>query len=94
MKKYLFLAPFEYTIGNAAEFVYNGAIVAKMRGKKVVLVVRQPGVFRKIVKPFMHLKEITNKEIFNVCSDDPVIIPANSRLPRMLGIILATKLWG
>lgn len=88
MKKYLFLAPFEYTIGNAAEFVYNGAIVAKMRGKKVVLVVRQPGVFRKIVKPFMHLKEITNKEIFNVCSDDPVIIPANSRLPRMLGIIL------
>lgn len=88
MKKYLFLAPYEYSIGNASEFVFNGALTARIKGKQLVLIVRRPGVIRKIFKSFIHLKDITNKEIFNVYSDDPIIIPSNFLFPRILGVIL------
>lgn len=88
MKKYLFLAPYEYSIGNASEFVFNGALTARIKGKQLVLVVRQPSVIRRIFKPAIRLKAITNKEIFNVYSNDPVIIPSNSLFSLIVGTIL------
>ena len=88
MRKYIFLAPYEYSIGNASEFVFNGALTARIKGKQLVLVVRRPSIIRKIFAPFICLKAITNKEIFNVCSDDPIIIPSNSLFPRILGTAL------
>lgn len=91
-KKYLFLTPCEYTIGNAAEFIYYGAMVAKMKGKKLVLIVRQPGLIRIIlnkmikVMNMIRVRKITNGEIFNVFSDN--IVPADRPLTRILGVII------
>jgi len=86
--KYLFLAPYEYAIGNAAENVFYGALTAKMKGKELVLIVRRPTIIRKLLKSLIHSRSITNKEIFNVRSDDPIIIPSDRAIPRMIGTII------
>lgn len=81
------MTPYESTIGNAAEFIYYGAMVAKMKGKTLVLIVRQPGLARKILSKIIKTRiTITNKEIFNVFSNN--IIPADRPITKVLGVIV------
>jgi len=85
-KKYIFLAPFEYTIGNAAEHIYYGLLAARLTNKKLVLIVRQPGFVRRISKGIVQAR-LTNREIFKVRSEG-MIIPSDYFFCRVFGKIL------
>ncbi len=61
--KYYCLAPFERSFGNPAEEIFFGILIAKMKGKKLVVIVRQPTFLRKIISKFKK-DRLTNQELF------------------------------
>lgn len=83
---YIFLTPWEYTIGNAAEHILYGALTAKIKNKKLVLIVRQPGALRRFL-PKRIRRVVTNDEIFKVRSDG-LIISADHPFSKFIGTIL------
>jgi putative glycosyltransferase (TIGR04372 family) len=71
--KYFVLSPFEYAIGNAAEFIFFGSLIANKYGYKLVIIKRSKSWLRVIFKK-LDLKPITNSEIFNLDCNNPCII--------------------
>lgn len=83
--KYILLTPFEYTIGNAAEHIFYGALTAKIKNKTLVLIVRQPSFLRRLL-PRKVRGIITNEEIFKVRSES--IVPADHPFSQFVGMLL------
>ncbi len=46
---YILLTPWEGNIGNAAEHIYYGLLLARLKRKKVLVVVRQRGLLRRLI---------------------------------------------
>ncbi|MFA7254801.1 MAG: TIGR04372 family glycosyltransferase [Candidatus Omnitrophota bacterium] len=84
--KYILLTPFEYAIGNAAEHIFYGALTAKIKSKTLILIVRQPGILRRLL-PKRIRGVITNDEIFKVKSEG-LIVPADHPISKFIGMLL------
>jgi putative glycosyltransferase (TIGR04372 family) len=64
-KEYLCVAPIERSFGNPAEDIFYGLMVAKMKGRKLVIISRKQTFLRRILSRF--IKDwMTNKEIFDL----------------------------
>ncbi|MBF0595251.1 MAG: TIGR04372 family glycosyltransferase [Candidatus Omnitrophica bacterium] len=64
-KKYFCLAPYEKSLGNAAEEIFLGLMVAKMTNRQLVIISRKPGFFRRVIARFRKYR-FTNAEMFDL----------------------------